>query len=479
MNCTICRDHSFLIRIPRFAVMSFGSLLTMAQEGAQRLGEEGVLCLGVPIAPLDPLPALPKLSQHNDFTWIWDGWPGLTLAATGVEQSLELSGPRRFALAQRFVDTSLSRLVCSHPVGHAVQRPRLVLAFSFFGHADGDGVPGVTIVLPRWQLGRQGCHCWLLHQRSLGGTVTARSMAEALWEQAQALRQSPPPPLCLPRLVASSDSWHQPFQSSVKQALELINNGELCKLVLAAQQELLLSNPLNPIELLRSLRRHQPGSCRFLWHPPNSQESNAVVGASPERLLELRSGRLRCDGLAGTAAVGGEGAEQLLRSNKNRHEHELVVNAIVRSLQSRGLNPRRRTSPRLARHGNLMHLHTLIQTHAHGHRVLDLAEALHPTPAVAGLPRREALAWLRSLEGFPRGYYGAPLGWIDLCRDADLRVAIRCGQLQGQHLTLTAGAGIVMGSSPGREQKEVELKLSVLQQQFAITRDARLQPLKG
>ncbi len=448
----------------------------MAQEGAQHLGEEGVLCLGIPIAPLDPLLAVPQLSQGNDFTWIWDGWPGLTLAATGVEQSLELRGPRRFPLAQRFIETSLNRLICPHGAGRAVQRPRLVLAFSFFGHADGDGVPGVTIVLPRWQLGRQGRHCWLLHQRSLGGTVTARSMAEALWEQAQALGQSPPPPLCLPRLVASSDSWRQPFQSSVKQALDLINEGRLGKLVLAAQQDLLLSTPLNPIDLLRSLRRHQPGSCRFLWRLANRQGNNAVVGASPERLLELRSGRLRCDGLAGTAGVSGDGAQQLLRSVKNRHEHELVVNAIVQSLCSQGLAPQRRPCPRLARHGNLLHLHTLIQADAHGHRVLDLAEALHPTPAVAGLPRREALGWLRSLEKFPRGYYGAPLGWVDLCRDADLRVAIRCGQLHGQHLKLTAGAGIVMGSSPGREQEEVELKLSVLQRQFILTRN--LQPLQ-
>ena len=449
----------------------------MAQEGAQHLGEEGVLCLGVPVAPLDPLAALPQLPQRSNFTWVWDGWPGLTLAATGVEHSLELRGPRRFALAQRFIDASLSRLVCPHPTRQAVQRPRMALAFSFFG--DGDGVPGVTIVLPRWQLGRQGRHCWLLHQRALGGGITARSMAEVLWEQAQALAYSPPSPPDLPGLVARSDTWQRPFQRSVRKALDLIHNGELHKLVLAAQQELLLSTPLNPIELLRRLRRHQRGSCRFLWQPLNNRGHNAVVGASPERLLELRGGHLRCDGLAGTAGIGGEGGQHLLRSHKNRHEHELVVSAIVRSLQSRGLIPRRRPSPRLARHGNLMHLHTLIQAQAHGHRVLDLAEALHPTPAVAGLPRREALNWLRSLEGFPRGHYGAPLGWIDGWGDADLRVAIRCGQLQGQHLTLTAGAGIVLGSSPGREQQEVELKLSVLQQQFAVTRHGERQPQSG
>ncbi len=446
----------------------------MAQEGARRLGDEGVLCLGVPIAPLDPLLALHQLPQQKEFTWIWDGAPGLSLVATGVEQSLELRGPRRFVLAQRFIDTSLNRLVCPYGMEQAVQRPRLVLAFSFFGHADGDGVPGVTITLPRWQLGRHGRHCWLLHQRSLGGTVTARSMAEALWEQAEALAPGQAESPCLPTLVASSNSWQGPFRRSVEQALDLIDNGELYKLVLAAQQELLLSSPLSPVELLRSLRHHQPGSCRFLWQPPNGQDTYTVVGASPERLLELRSGHLRCDGLAGTAAVGLGQEQLLLNSSKDRHEHELVVKAIVRSLQAQGLRPQRHRCPRLARHGNVMHLHTLIQATTAGHHLLELAEALHPTPAVAGLPRREALGWLRSLEGFPRGYYGAPLGWVDSCRDADLRVAIRCGQLQGHHLRLTAGAGIVMGSSPEREQQEVELKLSVLQEQFAVARNAQL-----
>jgi menaquinone-specific isochorismate synthase len=101
---------------------------------------------------------------------------------------------------------------------------------------------------------------------------------------------------------------------------------------------------------------------------------------------------------------------------------------------------------------------------------LALAAALHPTPAVAGLPRREAMAALRSLEPFERGYYAAPIGWIDSEGDTELRVAIRSGSLQGQRLELTAGAGLVPGSAVDRELAEVALKLGVLQQQLDLPR---------
>ena len=128
-----------------------------------------------------------------------------------------------------------------------------------------------------------------------------------------------------------------------------------------------------------------------------------------------------------------------------------------------------RCRPQLARHGHLTHLHTPISADAQGHSPLSLAEQLHPTPAVAGLPRREAMNWLRTLEPFERGNYAAPLGWIDSAGDAELRVAIRSGVLRGSRLELTAGAGLVKGSVPERELQEVALKLEVLQQQLTVS----------
>ncbi len=189
--------------------------------------------------------------------------------------------------------------------------------------------------------------------------------------------------------------------------------------------------------------------------------------------MTLRQGQLRSDALAGTVPWG-VGADALLLSGKDRHEHELVVETITDVLRRAGLEPRRPRHPRLARHGSLVHLHTPITAHLgteRGQRLLNLAEALHPTPAVAGLPRRQAMAWLRSLEPFERGHYAAPIGWIDSEGDADLRVAIRSGILRDGQLELTAGAGLVRGSRPERELQEVALKLGVLQQQLSLTTD--------
>jgi menaquinone-specific isochorismate synthase len=327
----------------------------------------------------------------------------------------------------------------------------------------------VRAVLPRWQLSRQGRHCWLRLQRNLGGGITARSLAEELWEQAARLTRLPADPSAgqgdAPGpAIASSSAWQAGYRSVVERGLELVEGGELRKLVLAVRQQLLLERQLDPLQLLAQLRQRQPGSCRFLWQ---QGDGPALLGASPERLLTIRQGQLRSDALAGTAPIG-VAAEQLTRSDKDRREHELVVEAITAVLHQADLIPRRPRHPRLARHGHLVHLHTPITAELGDVQPLSLAAALHPTPAVAGLPRRRAMAALRSLEPFERGHYAAPIGWIDSNGDTELRVAIRSGTLQGRHLELTAGAGLVPGSAVDRELREVELKLGVLQQQLEL-----------
>ena len=264
----------------------------------------------------------------------------------------------------------------------------------------------------------------------------------------------------------SSSPWQDGYRSVVQRGLELVEAGELRKLVLAVRQQLLLAQPLDPLQLLAQLRQRQPGSCRFLWQ---QADGPALLGASPERLLTVRQGQLRSDALAGTAPVNAD-AGALLHSDKDRREHELVVEAITDVLQQCGLTPRRPRHPRLARHGQLMHLHTPITAALAEQQPLHVAAALHPTPAVAGLPRREAMTALRNLEPFERGFYAAPIGWIDSEGDTELRVAIRSGILDGQRLELTAGAGLVRGSAVERELAEVALKLGVLQQQLDLPR---------
>jgi menaquinone-specific isochorismate synthase len=487
------KTHTFeqlFAPVPRSSLVqappSFTDLLadaTAAAEAARldpaRPDDDGVLSLALPLrasAGLDPLQLLPELATPDGFRFLWDGAPGLCLAATGRCNALELSGARRFELAQRFSSASLRRLAAPPSLGlPPLARPRVLLAFAFFDSPlqQGSGPAGVQAVLPRWQLARQGRQAWLRLQRTLGGGITARSVAEELWEMARRLERIaglPNPGTGTAAVgIRHGSSWHGGYRAAVERAIALVEQGDLTKLVLAVRQQLELDGALDPLTLLANLRRSQPGSCRFLWQ---QQAGDALLGASPERLLTLRQGLLRSDALAGTAPLG-DTAIELLRSGKDRHEHELVVETITAVLQRAGLTPRRPRHPRLARHGALVHLHTPITARLDpaagpAHQPLALAEALHPTPAVAGLPRREAMAWLRSLEPFERGHYAAPIGWIDSEGDADLRVAIRSGTLRGHQLELTAGAGLVRGSRAERELQEVALKLGVLQHQLNL-----------
>ena len=447
-------------------------------------GDDGVFTMALPLQGADPLQQLPLLQAAHPFRFLWDGAPGLCLAASGHCNHLDLAGPKRFELAQRFSDATLARLIDASPGTPAQARSRVLLAFSFFADPgeqrpqhNADAIPAVQAVLPRWQLSCHGRQGWLRIHGPAHHSGDVRELVETLWAMAERL-QAPTqqtdeisPPTWHGPVGALSDAvpWQQCYAPALEQAIGLVNGGELHKLVLAVRQSIALQEPLNPLPLLHRLRQQQAGSCRFLWQ---RNGDDAFFGASPERLLSLRGGQLRSDALAGTAGQGDCG-DALLRSDKDRREHELVVQAITEHLQQQGLSPRRPRRPQLARHGRLVHLHTPITAAADGQQPLALAGALHPTPAVAGLPRREAMTWLRSLEPFERGGYAAPVGWIDSAGDAELRVAIRCGHARGRSLALTAGAGLVRGSLAERELQEVGLKLAVLADQLDLQSGGR------
>ena len=91
--------------------------------------------------------------------------------------------------------------------------------------------------------------------------------------------------------------------------------------------------------------------------------------------------------------------------------------------------------------------------------VIELAERLHPTPAAGGLPRQAALPLIRSYEGFDRGWYAGPVGWVDARGEGEFAVAIRSALLRGNEAVLYAGCGIVAGSEPEREYEESCLKM--------------------
>jgi menaquinone-specific isochorismate synthase len=93
---------------------------------------------------------------------------------------------------------------------------------------------------------------------------------------------------------------------------------------------------------------------------------------------------------------------------------------------------------------------------------LHIVEALHPTPAVAGVPTREACDQILRFEDFDRGLYAAPLGWVGANGDSEFIVGIRSALIADTRARLYAGAGIVAGSDPDREWAEIKLKFRAL-----------------
>lgn len=220
-----------------------------------------------------------------------------------------------------------------------------------------------------------------------------------------------------------------------------------------------------PAAMIDKLAHEQAHSYLIALAPPAA--TAIFVAAPPERLVARQGVELASEALAGSAPNLGnaDGAMQpthLLNDEKNRNEHQLVVDAVTETFATLGvaLAPTPPTTVRTLRH--IHHLHTPVTgTWPQDHHVLTAVAALHPTPAVGGTPRALALQWIERTEP-PRGYYAAPVGWFAPNGDGEFAVAIRCALVHEHGARLWAGAGIVAGSDAAMEFAETQTKLRVM-----------------
>ncbi|MEW8021023.1 MAG: isochorismate synthase [gamma proteobacterium symbiont of Phacoides pectinatus] len=281
---------------------------------------------------------------------------------------------------------------------------------------------------------------------------------------AEALRQPLDPPPGPPLL---SVSGHRPdagaWIGQAAAAVAALRRGGLRKLVLARRIRVTAQRVLSERHLVQALACRHPGCTIFAA----DLDDGIWVGASPEVLLDLRAGRLLSEAVAGTVrrdpdqsldrALG----EWLLSDAKNLREHALVVDALGEGLLPACRDLEIPARPELMRLRGLQHLRTPLRGRARaGWRALQMAQRLHPSPAICGAPRHGARDWLRRHERLPRRWFAGLSGWIDPTGDASLNVVLRCARLRGRSADLYAGAGLVADSEPLAEWEETELKLS-------------------
>jgi salicylate biosynthesis isochorismate synthase/menaquinone-specific isochorismate synthase len=240
------------------------------------------------------------------------------------------------------------------------------------------------------------------------------------------------------------------WDASLERALEQIRSGSLQKVVLARRVRAALPVPVEVSRLVESLAaRHR--SCAIFALA--GADGAWFVGATPETLLRLSGHTVQVDALAGTLATN-----QLAPGDKELREHAFVVDAAKGALLPLAARISCDPHPVLVRLRHLVHLRTNVEAKLHPDVPLaQLVRRLHPTPAVGGTPRNEALCFIRENEPFDRGWYAGAVGWVG-DGAAHLCVAIRSALFRGREAWIYAGAGIVAGSSPDLEWDETERK---------------------
>jgi len=266
-------------------------------------------------------------------------------------------------------------------------------------------------------------------------------------------------PLQIDRVdLPNRDDW----QRNIDLALAKFTDLALDKIVLARQSTLTFAADLQPQSLLRSLKPNNPHSYHFCFQ---INPHIAFIGTSPERLYYRQDRLLKTEAIAGTrqrgesAPIDRQLSDNLRNSPKDLHEHQLVVNnlqTILNELCDSVTIDREVTILKL---NKVQHLYTQCDGVLKSHLTdADILPKLHPTPAVGGVPRTQALKLIEELEPFARGWYAAPVGWVGY-DETEFAVAIRSGSIDGDRLLLFAGAGIVKGSQSEEEWAEVENKI--------------------
>lgn len=263
------------------------------------------------------------------------------------------------------------------------------------------------------------------------------------------------------------------YEDSVRRALAMMRTQpELHKLVLARTLELDLDAVPDLRSIVARLVRDNPAGYTYAIPLEGSTDAEPALffGASPELLVRREGLRVTVNPLAGTAARHPDPAEDrrraqaLLASAKDQYEHAIVIKDVAQRLRPLCGKLHVPDGPSLISTPTLWHLSTRIEGELADPRTssLDLALALHPTPAVCGQPMQRARSGIRELESFDRGFYAGAAGWSDAQGDGEWAVAIRCAQYRDRRLTLYAGAGIVPGSDPVRERIETRNKLGTI-----------------
>jgi len=405
-----------------------------------------VVTVPAPVAPPDALlRAFPR-----EASILWDPPESAACSGLGVAKTL---APTVSSIGDFFERTNH----VAHAVGPA---PRVFGGASFAPgsalempwESFGDGF----VLLPIWTY-QVDQRAWLSF--AICGSESRRAehvldVFDTIWESLERPIGVIPSPVSVRRIdEADRETWSR----QVEDIRRKIQSRVFEKIVAARHCVVELETGAGSLDVLKRLEERFPGCTRFaLW-----RGEAAFLGATPELLISRRGPQILSEALAGSTAHGD--AARMLASSKEREEHQLVVRAILDALSPFCDSLRSAPEPSVRDLPNVLHMQTPIEGHLREPtHILDLVKALHPTPAVGGVPTKEAIRWIVEHEALARGWYSAPVGWTDAAGDGEFVVALRSGLIRDGKAWVYAGAGIMADSDPAAEYAETELKMQAL-----------------
>ncbi|SIT85827.1 isochorismate synthase [Edaphobacillus lindanitolerans] len=390
-----------------------------------------------------------------------------TLKLVGIGHAMTLTSD---AADGRFADVRAQwQRLCSVLVKEEGDLPPVLFGgFSFDpeNHPSDEwkGFPPAYFAVPQFQLAEKGGRTFVSINLVTEGETAAedferlRLICESMIHEAQVMERTPAQK---PEVSALDELARSDYLEAVGEVTGRIRAGEAEKVVIARSVQLAFDEAATPSSILENLSAEQQESYLFGLE----SGSKLFFGATPERLVEIRDGQALTACVAGsirrgkTASEDRELGEGLLHDPKNRSEHQYVVSMIGDVFRSFCEEVRIPAGPRLLKVRDIQHLFTPVEGIPNPDKdLLDFVEALHPTPALGGTPREAALPIIRESERMDRGFYGAPVGWMDSEGNGEFAVAIRSALLEGSGARLYAGGGIVADSVPEEEYEETWVK---------------------
>lgn len=443
---------------------------------SQPEGKYQYLSFSIQIPTVDALAVLEQSGDTSNFQYYWEKPSDkFAIAAAGSVERIQTTGKERFRESSDQGKELLSKVLHISNIDHHLASVHLLGGFSFFDHNVGKewrSFGAGSFNLPEWVLVRDSKFTALtvtkkiafhddpqdIYNSFLATLDRLDSICDAGSYQVESKR-SFESKVEVPGI--DSEDYNQ-WVNSVESATELIKAAEFKKIVLARELRVKLHTPVSDTKILNHLRHQYPDCYSFLIRQDGK---SSFIGSTPERLASFQEREVLTEGLAGSISRGKTASEdavlehELLHSKKDLSEHAFVLDAIEENLQRYSDIFEHPVSPGIKKLSNVQHLYTPVHARIkEGVSRTEVLSRLHPTPAVGGYPRNLAMPYINKLEHFDRGWYAAPVGWINANGEGEFVVAIRSGLIKNNEVRFFAGCGIVEDSNPQKEWDETNLK---------------------